>query len=209
MFHFEEYSNELSKDRIKLIATTIRYFRICVMNPTLKDYIDDWWNKFTLEYNEYKAKFEDYVNKRAEKILSISQTKGSEDQVKELNRTGKKIVSCNRFEPRGRIHIAQAKMTVLNAKLLLKNDCRVNINIGDIFAKLNRKLGGDMKKIRDVGVYIIEVFKALGIQTSELIENDPHYWERVLDILMLTRDQKAGECYKDMCVDHDDKLFVT
>lgn len=94
------------------------------MNPTFKDYIDDWWNKFTLEYNEYKAKFEDYVKKRAEKILSISQTKGSEDQVKELNRTGKKIVSCNRFEPSGRIHIAQAKMTVLNAKLLLKNDWR-------------------------------------------------------------------------------------
>lgn len=135
-----------------------------MMNPTFKDYIDDWWNKFILEYNEYKAKFEDYVNKRAEKILFISQTKGSEDQVKELNRTGKKIFSCNRFEPRGRIQIAQAKMTVLNAKLLLKNDCRVIINIGDIFAKLNRKLGGDMKKIRDVGVYIIEVFKALGIR---------------------------------------------
>lgn len=218
----------LSKSRIQLVTTNLDgkyYFRICVMNPTFKDHIDEWWSKFNIEFEDYKKKFEIYVKERTEKIMSISISKSSEEAIRDLIKTGKKIVAYNGFEPSGRLHIAQAVITVLNTKLLLENGCRVIIYMGDLFAKLNLKLGGDMDKIRTVGMYIIEVFKSLGIRNvqdktvdpsdlhfiwaSELIDSDPNYWGRVLDISMRTRDQTAKSCIEIMGMKPGEKLYVS
>jgi hypothetical protein len=61
------------------------------------------------------------------------------------------------FEPSGRMHIAQGVMKALNVNKLTKAGCTFKFWIADWFAMLNNKMGGDLKKIRNVGQYMIEV----------------------------------------------------
>ena len=36
--------------------------------------------------------------------------------------------------------------------------------VADYFAQLNNKMGGDLKKIQTVGEYMVEIWKAVGMQ---------------------------------------------
>lgn len=119
---------------------------------------------------------------------------------------GKHIIVYNGFEPSGRIHIAHAIVTVLNANLLVENGYYMKLYIGDWFAKLNHKMKGNLEKIKVIGKYFIEVFKACGISkenvefvcASDLIFKDPNYWERVLDITTKTTYKGAIKCFQIM-----------
>jgi tyrosyl-tRNA synthetase len=63
--------------------------------------------------------------------------------------------------------------------------------VADWFAQLNNKMGGDLKKIQVVGQYMVEVWKAVGmdltnvefLSSSEEINKRPgEYWTLVMDI---------------------------
>lgn len=207
-------------NRIQLVTTTIdgvEYFRVCVMDPTFKDTIDDWWSKFESTVSKTEKNFNIYVEKRLNNILSIAEECDTKEELETLIRSGKTITAYNGFEPSGRIHIAQAIITVLNANLLIENGCNVKLYIADWFAKLNHKMGGDLEKIRNVGRYFIEVFKACGISrenlefiwASELMFRDSQYWERVLDITTKTTYKRAIRCSQIMGRRDDDNLDVS
>mmetsp|Transcript_37545 Transcript_37545/g.63201 ORF Transcript_37545/g.63201 Transcript_37545/m.63201 type:complete len:396 (-) Transcript_37545:270-1457(-) len=102
------------------------------------------------------------------------------------------------FEPSGRMHIAQGVMKALNVNKLTKSGCTFKFWIADWFALLNNKMGGDLKKIQNVGKYMIEVWKAVGMDmervefmwSSEEINNRAaEYWPLVMDI---ARKNKLG-----------------
>ena len=40
--------------------------------------------------------------------------------------------------------------------------------IADWFAQMNNKMGGDIKKIQKVGLYMVEVWKAVGMDLSKV-----------------------------------------
>ena len=61
------------------------------------------------------------------------------------------------FEPSGRMHIAQGILKAINVNRLTKAGCVFKFWVADWFALLNNKMGGDLKKIRTVGLYMIEV----------------------------------------------------
>ncbi|KAJ0035524.1 hypothetical protein Pint_25589 [Pistacia integerrima] len=95
------------------------------------------------------------------------------------------------FEPSGRMHIAQGVMKTINVNKLTSAGCKVKIWIADWFAQLNNKMGGDLKKIQTVGRYLIEIWKAAGMDlngveflwSSEEINKRAHeYWPIVMDI---------------------------
>lgn len=95
------------------------------------------------------------------------------------------------FEPSGRIHIAQGILKAINVNKLTKAGCKFVFLVADWFALMNNKLGGDLKKIQTVGRYMIEVWKAVGMDldnvefvwSSEIINEHPdEYWMLVLDI---------------------------
>ncbi|KDP37419.1 hypothetical protein JCGZ_07946 [Jatropha curcas] len=67
------------------------------------------------------------------------------------------------FEPSGRMHIAQGVMKTISVNKLTAAGCKVKIWIADWFAQLNNKMGGDLKKIQTVGRYLIEIWKAVGM----------------------------------------------
>ncbi|KAL6187340.1 hypothetical protein ACLB2K_038740 [Fragaria x ananassa] len=76
-------------------------------------------------------------------------------------------ICFKRFQPSGLMHIAEGIMEVMNVNKLTKAGCRVRILIADQLARMNKKLGGDMEKIETVGLYMIEVWKALGMSLED------------------------------------------
>lgn len=82
-------------------------------------------------------------------------------------------------------------MKAINVNKLTSAGCHVKIWIADWFAQLNNKLGGDLKKIRVIGEYMIEIWKAVGMKmegveflwSSDEINSRSHeYWPLVMDI---------------------------
>ncbi|KAF8780445.1 hypothetical protein HU200_001567 [Digitaria exilis] len=78
-------------------------------------------------------------------------------------------------------------------KFMASAGCKVKILIADRFAMLNKKMGGDLDAIRTVGSYMVEVWKALGVNmdsveflwSSEEISKRPNeYLSLVMDIAM-------------------------
>lgn len=61
------------------------------------------------------------------------------------------------FEPSGRMHIAQGVYKSIMVNRLTQAGCVFKFWVADWFALLNNKMGGDLKKIRTVGQYMIEV----------------------------------------------------
>lgn len=82
-------------------------------------------------------------------------------------------------------------MKTLSVNKLTSAGCKVKIWVADWFAHLNNKMGGDLKKIQTVGRYLIEIWKAAGMDltnveflwSSEEINKRAHeYWPMVMDI---------------------------
>ncbi|MCL7038774.1 hypothetical protein MKW94_010110 [Papaver nudicaule] len=101
-------------------------------------------------------------------------------------------IAYDGFEPSGRMHIAQGVTKAINVNKLTDAGCRVKILVADVFAKLNKKMCGDMEKIRDVGKYFIEIWKVVGLKFFDKVEfvwasdvinsRASEYSELVLDI---------------------------
>lgn len=84
-------------------------------------------------------------------------------------------------------------MKAINVNKLTSAGCRVKIWIADWFAQLNNKMGGDLKKIETVGRYLIEIWKAVGMDleggkveflwsSKEINSRAAEYWPLVMDI---------------------------
>jgi tyrosyl-tRNA synthetase len=67
----------------------------------------------------------------------------------------------------------------------------VKIWIADWFAQLNNKMGGDLEKIQTIGRYMIEIWKAAGMDldgveflwsSEEINGRANEYWPLVMDI---------------------------
>lgn len=75
--------------------------------------------------------------------------------------------------------------------------------VADWFAMLNNKMGGDLEKIRNVGRYFIEVWKAAGMKmhnvkflwaSDEINNNADEYWLRVLEISRQFTNERIMRC---------------
>jgi hypothetical protein len=89
------------------------------------------------------------------------------------------------------MHIAQGILKSINVNKLTSAGCVFKFWVADWFALLNNKMGGDLKKIRTVGLYMIEVWRAAGMDmdnveflwaSDEINARSNEYWLRVMDI---------------------------
>ena len=60
------------------------------------------------------------------------------------------------------MHIAQGVLRAINVNKLTSTGCLFKFWVADWFAQLNNKMDGDLKKIRLIGQYMIEIWKAIG-----------------------------------------------
>ncbi|KAK2647065.1 hypothetical protein Ddye_022260 [Dipteronia dyeriana] len=121
-----------------------------------------------------------------------------EDELLNLLTKKPEPIFYDRFEPTGRMHIAQGvmKTTSVNKSYKMTSaGCKVKIWVEDWFALQCNKMGGDLKKIQAVGRYLIETWKAAGMNlngvefiwsSEEIFFPASEYWPLVMDIARST-----------------------
>jgi tyrosyl-tRNA synthetase len=130
------------------------------------------------------------IENRMKLILSVGQECITEENLRELLKNKKQPVAYDGFEPSGRMHIAQGVLRTINVNKLVEAGCVMIFYVADWFASINNKLGGDLEKIRNCGKYMIEIWKACGMNmngvtfvwASEMINLSSDYWSQVIDI---------------------------
>lgn len=158
------------------------------------------------------------VEERAAILRSIAEDVQGGDRLEEMLRNKPHFRAYNGFEPSGRMHIAQALMTAINCNAITKAGGTMVLYIADLFAQLNHKMGGDLVKIREVGKYFIEVFKACGMDLEhvEFISNydfvkehQKEYFELVNDIAAFSTLSRIKRTVTAMGRKEGDKLSLS
>ncbi|PON49599.1 Aminoacyl-tRNA synthetase, class Ic [Parasponia andersonii] len=117
------------------------------------------------------------------------------------------------------MHIAQGVLKTISLNKLTSAGCRVKIWIADWFAQLNNKMGGDLKKIESVGRYLIEIWKAVGMDqeggkveflcsSKEINARAHEYWPLVMDIARRNKLPRIIRCGQIMGRSEQDELTV-
>jgi tyrosyl-tRNA synthetase len=128
------------------------------------------------------------------------------------------FVCYDGFEPSGRMHIAQGIMRKINVNRITKAGGVFTFWVADWFAKLNHKMGGDLEKIKVLGKYFIEVWRASGMDlknvrflwASDVIQkNSDSYWPRVLDIATKNTLARIVKCSQIMGRKEQDTLSAS
>jgi tyrosyl-tRNA synthetase len=127
-----------------------------------------------------------------EKIALVSQV-GEEiitiEELRKLFEEKKTPIAYDGFEPSGKVHIAQGLLRAINVNKMINAGCHFKMLVADWHAWANNKMGGSLENIQLVGKYLMEVWKACGMQTeniefvwaSELVKDD-EYWKKVMQI---------------------------
>ena len=144
-------------------------------------------------------------------IKSFAEEIVTEEELLHLFETNEHPVAYDGFEPSGIAPIHFGLLRAINIKKLLSCNIHLKLYLADYFAFINNKMGGDMEKIKRVGEYFVEIWKASGIDTSKIeivwaskLMDSIDYWDRVLTVaksLTLQRTLKsltiAGRSEKD------------
>lgn len=140
----------------------------------------------------FRSELTEEQEERFQLMRSVGEECIQEHELRLLIKNKKDQIRCyDGFEPSGRIHIAQGILKAINVNKLTKAGCKFIFLVADWFALMNNKMGGDLKKIQTVGKYMVEVWKATGMDldnvefvwSSEIINDRPsEYWSLVLDI---------------------------
>lgn len=124
-------------------------------------------------------------------------------------------VAYDGFEPSGRMHIAQGVLKALNVNKLTKSGVTFRFWVADWFAQLNNKMGGDLKKIQTVGKYLVEIWKAIGMDMSkveflyaseEINKRPDEYWTLVMDVARRNNLKRIVRCSQIMGRNETDDL---
>ncbi|KAG0457365.1 hypothetical protein HPP92_022213 [Vanilla planifolia] len=148
-------------------------------------------------------------------VRSVGEECIQEDELRSLLAKKLNPVCYDGFEPSGRMHIAQGVMKTINVNKLTSAGCTVKIWIADWFAQLNNKMGGDLKKIRKIGEYLVEIWKAAGMKTErveflwssdEINRRADEYWPLVMDVARRNTLPRIVRCCQIMGRSEQDEL---
>jgi len=111
------------------------------------------------------------------------------DELKDLIESGEQLIAYDGFEPSGQIHIAQGLLRAINVNKMIKAGVKFRMWVADWHAMANNKMGGDLEKIKTVGKYFIEVWRASGMDLDNVefmwasdIAKNPEYWKLVVQV---------------------------
>lgn len=122
-------------------------------------------------------------------IRGIAQEVVTSEELMQLLQSNQRPLAYDGFEPSGLAHLPVGVYRPLLLKQLLAAGVRFKLLLADSFAWINEKMGGDLDRIRIVGSYFVEVWKAAGLPMDDpsKIEviwhkelfDDPDYWKTV------------------------------
>uniref|UniRef100_A0A0E0HKF3 tyrosine--tRNA ligase n=1 Tax=Oryza nivara TaxID=4536 RepID=A0A0E0HKF3_ORYNI len=152
---------------------------------------------------------------RFELLRGIGEECIQEDELLNLLQKKPVPICYDGFEPSGRMHIAQGIVKTINVNKMVRAGCKVKIWIADWFAQLNNKMGGDIKKIQTVGRYMIEIWRAAGMNldgveflwsSEEINKRANEYWPLVMDIARKNNVKRIMRCCQIMGRNDSDEL---
>ncbi len=129
------------------------------------------------------------IEERLSLIKQVGEEIIQEDELKKLLESGEELIAYDGFEPSGQIHIAQGILRAINVNKMIKAGVKFRMWVADWHAMANNKMGGDLEKIKTVGRYFIEVWRASGMDLSKVeflwasdMAKNPDYWKLVLQV---------------------------
>lgn len=138
------------------------------------------------------------IEERMDLIKSVGEEIITEQELRELLETKTHPVAYDGFEPSGLAHLPFGVFRPLLLQDLVKAGIHFKLYIADWFGWLNNKMGGDLDKIKKVGEYFIEVWKAAGVGkgvefvwASEVMA-DREYWKKAILIAKNTTVNRAN-----------------
>ena len=150
--------------------------------------------------------------------LSVAEECIQVDELKKLFENKEHPICYDGFEPSGRMHIAQGIMKTLNVNKMTRAGCKCIFWVADWFALLNNKMGGDIEKIKNVGKYMIEIWKATGMDlenvtflwsSDEINKHASEYWPLVMDIACKNKLPRILRCVTIMGRSETDELTAS
>lgn len=131
---------------------------------------------------------------------------------------GTSPVAYDGFEPSGRMHIAQGLMRAHTVNQLTRAGCKFKFWVADWFALMNKKLGGDLAKIRLAGELMIEIWKSAGMDLSavefiwsseEIVKRSSEYWSLFLEISSHFNLTRFKKCTRALGREESDELALS
>lgn len=141
------------------------------------------------------------IEERISLIKEVGEEIVTEDDLRALLLAKQTPIAYDGFEPSGQVHIAQGILKAINVNKMAKAGIKFKMLVADWHGWANNKLGGDLEKIKICGKYLIEVWKACGmdlenvefIWASELVKDD-EYWKLLLNIARDTSVSRIVRC---------------
>jgi len=138
------------------------------------------------------------------------------EDLRSLLQTKSKVTAYDGFEPSGLLHLASGVMRAEKINDLQKAGVEFTLLVADWHAALNDKFGGDMKLIKTAGEYMIEGWKACGVDTkkvkmlwaSDLVE-EAGYWEGVMRFALNTSLKRAIRTAPIMGREEEEELLTS
>ncbi|CAE7275995.1 unnamed protein product [Symbiodinium sp. CCMP2456] len=143
------------------------------------------------------------LDRKFQLLRSVGEECQTEAELRELLARKKEFILYDGFEPSGRMHIAQGLFKAINVNKCTEAGGIFKFYVADWFGLMNDKMGGDLKKIQDTGMYFVHVWKSCGMKmenvrfvwTSQFIEeNAAEYWTKMLDISRVTSLVRVKRC---------------
>lgn len=129
------------------------------------------------------------VDARLQLVREVGEEITTPEELKDLLSSDKELIAYDGFEPSGKIHIPQGLLRAININKMIDAGFKFKMLVADWHAWANHKMGGDLEKIKIVGEYFVEVWKASGmnlakvefVRASDLVKTDG-YWDLVMKI---------------------------
>jgi len=141
------------------------------------------------------------LESRFDLIRRVGEEVITEQELRILLETNDHPTAYDGFEPSGLAPIHFGLLRPILVSDLLEAGVKMKLWLADWFAWVNNKMGGDLDRIREVGRYFAEVWKAAGVDmnrvqilwTSDAVK-DEDYWKKVITVARnssLARSQRA------------------
>jgi tyrosyl-tRNA synthetase len=156
------------------------------------------------------------VQERLGLIKSVGEEIVTEEDLLDLLRTNLHPIAYDGFEPSGRMHVAQGILRAININRMVGAGVRFKMLVADWHGWANNKLGGDLDKIHVAGDYMLEVWKAAGmdvdkvefVRSTDLLSRET-YWKTVMQVARNSTVSRIVRCAQIMGRKESDSLSAS